>query len=186
MLTLVGCGESTNTEATQEPVAQETPEPVQEVDIEEETTETEEFEEVTEEVEEPVEEADPNTIEADGYTFVIKEHEVLDSALFDDKKILAVHLTFTNNTNEPANIWMTQSFKAEQETDATVELLMGANGQYPDDYYPELVELGSEVDIKPGATVDAVIGYELIYPDQPVYIRPFISDGDYEIILNNQ
>lgn len=136
-------------------------------------------------VEEKVEETkkDPNTAETENYKYVIKKAEVIDNAMFKDKKLLALHITFTNKTKEPANIWMSSELKAEQETEDTVELLNGANGQYPEDYYPELIKKGDDMDIKPGATVDAVIGYDLIDPKKPVYIRPMF-EGDFEIVLN--
>ena len=67
---------------------------------------------------------------------------------------------------------MALGIKAEQETDVTVESLNGANGQFPEDYKPDLVEMG-DTGIKPGATVDAVIGFEIIYPGEPVKLTNF-------------
>ena len=172
LIGLTSCGEEKKAEK-----------PAEKEVVKEEAKEESKEETVVEEKKEEGSKNDPNTIEMDNYKFVITEHEVIDNAMFPEKKILAVHLTFTNKSDEPKNIWMTQAFKAEQETDVTVELLNGANGQFPDDYHPELIKMGSEVDIKPGATVEAIIGYDMIDPEKPVYLRPFIGD-DFEIILN--
>lgn len=135
-------------------------------------------------VEEKVEETkkDPNTIETESSKIIIKKSEKIDNALEKGKKILALHIEFTNKGKEPVSPWMDQSFKAEQETDSTVEVLTGANGLFPEDYEPKLVKMG-DTDIKPGKTVEAVIGFDLIDPDKPVYIRPFVGD-DFEIVLN--
>lgn len=126
-----------------------------------------------------------NIIEDDKYKYEIIKSEVIENSMYPEKKILAIHIKFTNNSKEPTNIWMSQGFKAEQETDTTIELLLGANGQFPEDYYPEQVKLGNDVDIKPAATVDAIIGYDMIDPEKPVYLRPF-TGNDYEIILNDK
>lgn len=124
-----------------------------------------------------------NVIEYNNSLYEIEKAEVIDNAMFPEKKILALHLKFTNNSDEAVTIWFTNPFKAEQETDSTIELLNGANGQFPEDYFPELVKNGDDVDIKPGATVDAVIGYDMLDPDSPVYIRPMF-DGDFEFVYN--
>ena len=105
------------------------------------------------------------------YVYEIKSVEQI-TGKYDDKQILAIELSFTNNTEEPKSPWMALGIHAEQETDTTVETLIGANGQFPDDYKPELVEMG-DTDIKPGATVDAVIGYEIMYPGSPVTLTNF-------------
>lgn len=105
------------------------------------------------------------------YIFEIKSTEQL-TGKYDDTQILAVEVTFTNNTDEPTSPWMALGIRADQETDTTVELLDGANGQYPDDYKTDLVEMG-DTDIKPGATVDAIIGYEILYPGEPVILTNF-------------
>ena len=91
---------------------------------------------------------------------------------YGDKQIIAITMNYTNTTDEPQNPWMAIAFdmSATQETEATVETLMGANGQYAADYKPEAVAMG-ETEIKPGATVEAVIGYTLEFPGSPVYLR---------------
>lgn len=111
------------------------------------------------------------------YVYEIKEVEQMESGFEDGTQILAVELSFTNNTDEPTSPWMALGLSAEQETDVTVEGLDGANGLYPDDYKTELVEMG-DTDIKPGATVDAVIGFEILYPGEPVRLYNFSFDDE--------
>ena len=60
-------------------------------------------------------------------------------------------------------------------------MLDGANGLFPEDYKPDLVA-ASDVQVKPGATVEAVIGYQLKIKDSPVYVRDW--DGNFEYVLN--
>lgn len=105
------------------------------------------------------------------YIYEIKEVEQITSQ-YDDSQVLAVEISFTNNTDEPTSPWMALGLSAEQETETTVEGLDGANGLYPEDYKTELVEMG-DTDIKPGATVDAVIGFEILYPGEPVRLYNF-------------
>lgn len=149
--------------------------------INSEEVETETDEDTVEETEEEVK--NENIVEYNGSLYEVVKAEVVDNEMFPEKKILALHLKFTNNSDEAVNIWFSNPFKAEQETDTTIELLNGANGQFPEDYFPELVKNGDDVDIKPGATVDAVIGYDMLDPDSPVYIRPMF-DGDFEFVYN--
>ncbi|MFC5465970.1 DUF5067 domain-containing protein [Lederbergia graminis] len=105
------------------------------------------------------------------YVYEIKEIEQITDK-FGDVQILAVELAFTNNTDKPKSPWMSMGLFAEQETDVTVETLTGANGRFPDDYKPDLVKMG-DADIKPGATVDAVIGFEIQFPGKPVRLYNF-------------
>lgn len=110
-------------------------------------------------------------------------YEFMDGAYGD--KILALTMNYTNTTSENQNPWFAfaTNLKGEQETAATVELLMGANGQFPDDYKPEAVKM-SDLDIKPGATVEAVVGFTLADPASGVYVRSFFDDGAaYEFYL---
>ncbi|MBM7600357.1 hypothetical protein JOC34_002748 [Virgibacillus halotolerans] len=64
---------------------------------------------------------------------------------------------------------MALASRANQETDTTIELLDGANGQYPDDYKADLVEMG-DTNVKSGATVDAVVGFQIKYAGEPVQL----------------
>ncbi|WP_193751997.1 DUF5067 domain-containing protein [Oceanobacillus picturae] len=127
------------------------------------------------------------SLDTGDYVYEIKETEQLDGKFDDDTQILAIELTFTNNSDEPTSPWMALGIKAEQETDVTVETLNGGNGQFPDDYKTELVEMGDK-NIKPGATVDAVIGFEIMYPGEPVKLTEFSFDdtSDFERIVETK
>lgn len=105
------------------------------------------------------------------YVYEIKAIEQITSQ-YDDTQILAIEMSFTNNTEEATSPWMSLGIDAEQETETTVETLMGANGLFPEDYKPDLVKMG-DTDVKPGATVDAVIGFEILYPGEPVKLTNF-------------
>ncbi|WP_277631364.1 DUF5067 domain-containing protein, partial [Atopococcus tabaci] len=72
-------------------------------------------------------------------TYEIVETEQLQNAMFPEKQIMAITINYTNTTEEPQNPWFAwaSDVEATQETEATVETLMGANGQYPADYKPE-------------------------------------------------
>ena len=101
------------------------------------------------------------TFEDDSSKIVIKNTEELSSQYDPNKKILAI------------------SIKPIQETDKTEELLNGANGLFPQDYKPDLVKMG-DTDVKPDATVDAVVGVEIIYPGSPIIMKDFMDNGSFE------
>lgn len=122
-----------------------------------------------------------NVFENDSAKVAIKDYEFLKSQYDENVDIVALTIEFTNKTDEAIDPWFGCSLKGEQETDKTIELLDGANGLFPEDYKPELVA-ASEVKVKPGATVEAVIGYQLKIKDSPVYIRDW--DGNFEYVLN--
>ncbi|MFL2106398.1 DUF5067 domain-containing protein [Desemzia sp. FAM 23991] len=105
-------------------------------------------------------------------TYEILEIEQLQSALFPDKQIMALTINYTNTTEDTQSPWLAWAFDiaASQETEVTVETLDGANGQFPEGYKTEAVKLG-EAEIKPGATVEVVIGHEILYPGQPVFLK---------------
>ncbi|MEN2467920.1 DUF5067 domain-containing protein [Ornithinibacillus sp. JPR2-1] len=105
------------------------------------------------------------------YVYEIKSIEQI-TGKYNDTQILAIEMSFTNNSEEATSPWMSIGIDAKQETDTTVETLTGANGQFPEDYKPDLVKMGN-TDVKPGATVDAVIGFEILYPGEPVKLTNF-------------
>src|SRR5690625_4379542 len=113
------------------------------------------------------------TLDTGDYVYEIKDIEQVVGK--EDMNILAVEVEFTNKSDEPKSPWMAGELFAEQETETTVELLNGALGMFPDDYKPELTEMG-DTNVKPGATVDAVIGYEILYPGNPVRLYNFMYD----------
>lgn len=122
-----------------------------------------------------------NTFENDSAKVVIKDYEFLKSQYDENVDIVALTIEFTNKSDEAIDPWFGAPLKGEQETDKTIELLDGANGLFPKDYKPELVA-ASDVQVKPGATVEAVIGYQLKIKDSPVYVRDW--DGNFEYVLN--
>lgn len=143
--------------------------------------EAEESDEVAEEVandtpeeaEEETEELSNDTVENDDYKIVIKDIEQIDGKY--DSQVLALEVEYTNKSDESKSPWMAivGMIKANQETETTIESLTGANAHFPDDYKPELVEMGDS-DVKGGdTTVDAVIGFEIEYPGEPVYLIDF-------------
>ena len=152
-------------------------------------TETEEQKEVTDEEEVVSEDIDNEADDSESsenevsdsyfdngnFEYEIKEIEQIEGEY--DTDVLAVELEFTNNTDEPYSPWMAQGIKAEQETENTIELLDGANGLFPEDYKPELVKMGDS-DIKPGKTVNAVIGFEIQFPGSEVILKDFGMDGE--------
>lgn len=122
-----------------------------------------------------------NVFENDSAKVAIKDYEFLKSQYDENVDIVALTIEFTNKSDEAIDPWFGCDLKGEQETDKTIELLDGANGLFPEDYKPELVA-ASDVQVKPGATVEAVIGYQLKIKDSPVYVRDW--DGNFEYVLN--
>lgn len=174
-LILAACGaDETDTSA-----APEVPEALDATETEAPATEPE----TEDETEAEVESTDiiGHTFKTENYELTVNGTEVIESKYDDFGDILALDVTFTNNSDQSTSPWMAMIFKAEQETDTTVELLNGANGIFPEDYETEKVEMG-DTNIKPDATVDAIIGFELLYPGEPVYIRDFFFD-DYEFVI---
>jgi uncharacterized Zn ribbon protein len=170
MLFLVACGD----------------EGAEETSAEEEPQETVETEEGTEQEESEESEGASDTFLDNGdYVYEIKEIEQMESQFEDGTQIIAIELTFTNNTEEATSPWMSLGIQAEQETDTTVETLNGANGLYPEDYKTDLVEMG-DTDVKPGATVDAVIGYELLYPGEPVKLYDMWEENLFERVVETE
>lgn len=122
--------------------------------------------------EEPKKEKSDMYYEGVNGSYEIIAVEQLQGKYEDNTQILAVTLRYRNTTTEPHTPWFAVAYDlaAEQETETTIDLLMGANGQFPEDYKPEAVRLG-ETEIKPGAMVEVVIGFTINSPGQPVYLR---------------
>src|SRR5699024_7584879 len=122
---------------------------------------------------EEADELSDDTVENDDYKFVIKDIEQIDGKY--DSQVLALEVEYTNKSDESSSPWMAivGMIKANQETDTTIEMLTGANAHFPDDYKTELVEMGDS-DVKGGeTTVDAVIGFEIEFPGEPVHLIDF-------------
>lgn len=117
------------------------------------------------------------TVETDEYKIVIKDSEII-QADYKDSEYLTLDIEFTNKRSEPTTPWygFARTINAYQETDTTIEELEELLApMYPEDYKAELIDTASS-EIKEGSTVDAVVGYELIYPKQHVRL----IDGDDE------
>lgn len=121
------------------------------------------------------------TYEGTNGTYTFKNIEYL-TGKYSNEPILAITIDYTNTTDDNQNPWFAFAFdvSGQQETDKTVETLLGANGEYPEDYKPESVEM-SDKEIKPGATVEVVVGYQPTDPNSPIYLRSDSKDFDFEI-----
>ncbi len=178
LVVLSACGDG-NEETTTDPVEETSADSTETSD--ESTEDADETEEDTQEENDSA--TNDTTLDTGEFVYEIKEIEQLDSQYDASTKILAVELTFTNNSEDAVSPWISQGITAEQETDTTVETLMGSNGLYPEDYKTELVEMG-DTNVKPGATVDAVIGFEILYPGEPVTLKEFTyGDSSFERVV---
>lgn len=86
----------------------------------------------------------------------------------EEKPTLIITYEFTNDSDElmqPGTTWIA-CFTATQETDVSVDDLDVAL-MPQDEKYVEMNEM-SYTDIKPGATVEAVISYDINDPEKPV------------------
>lgn len=86
----------------------------------------------------------------------------------EEKPTLIITYEFTNDSDElmqPGVTWIA-CFTATQETDVSVDNLNVAIAPQ-DEKYTEMNEM-SYKDIKPGATVEAVISYDINDPEQPI------------------
>ena len=180
MLTLVGCGESTTQEATQDAVVADAPavaeteepveeEPVEEVVIKEETTEVEEFEEVVEEVEEhPASVGIGDTFVVGDAEVTVKSAEIVESGEYG--KTLKVVFDWVN--------------KSDDTTSPMIQLLVSAfqNGTGIERVFDyEVINSDNESkEARPDGTVpDIEIGFQ-ISDDSPVEIdfEEYVSFDD--------
>lgn len=130
---------------------------------------------VTEEVSS---ETSSNSFEINDHVYKLVGKDLLDIDYIDNKT-LALEFEFTNNGEEAVSPDLTLDFMAEQETEKTIEVLFGS--PLPDDYKQEQVDMATK-EIKPGATVNIVIAYQLIDENSPVYLRTFFNEVDLMII----
>lgn len=170
-LFLVACGSSNNNESD-ETLSNE----VEEASAEEtEQDDSDADEEANDEEEEQTDEVSDSYLDTGDYIYKIKEIEQVESKFGDGTRALAIELAFTINSYEPKSAWMSLGLAAEQSTETTVEELDGENTHLPEDYKPDLAELWT-MDIKPGATVDVVIAFEILYPGEPVRLYDRFGD----------
>lgn len=116
----------------------------------------------------------------DGVTSKIKILNVEQISGTMGKEILAIEIEFTNKTDLPVTPYtgFAAAATVQQETESTIETMMGANGMFPADYNTELVEMG-DAQIKKDATVNAVVGFQIDYPGEPIYIRDYLGGNSF-------
>ena len=107
--------------------------------------------------------------ETNNAIYTINKMYVVDNSMFEGKKVLVLEMTFTNKQQQASSPWMTFALDyAAQQTDGTTTVeLMGANGQMANVENQEAVEMG-DANVNPGATVEAVIGYDYTNPESVV------------------
>jgi hypothetical protein len=185
---LISCSKEPTVETTQaQSTIQETPEPVPVETAAPEIAETPE-----EPQEEPPAEEEPlGDVYFKDKTLVLKEItlEITDIVLIKpgdvdylDEPQLTFFFTLTNTSdrNLPVNLVWLELVSAKQETDSTIETLDVGMTYYGDEKYGELSEnLG--VELKPGGKIDALMPYELKYPDLPVTLTFIQSATGKEI-----
>src|SRR5699024_8189793 len=98
---------------------------------------------------------------------------------YGDTEVLTLEIEFTNHSKDTRtpSLAAATSITAEQETDEGTEVLNAVNAHFPEDYKADLVSRGSS-GVKSGETVEAVIGYEIPQPGEPVQLVDFSLFND--------
>lgn len=99
----------------------------------------------------------------------------------EEKSTLIITYEFTNDSDElmqPSDAWIA-CFDATQETDTTVDSLDVAMSPQ-DEKYTEMNEM-SMTDVKPGATVQSVISYEINDTTKPITLKATQGIGGKEL-----
>lgn len=114
-------------------------------------------------------EEDKRSDKAESQLALVEFKEIEQVTGEEGKELLAIEVEYTNKDDEPSELYIDSMFtvKAEQDTEDTVDELDIAFGSLPDDYKPELQEM-TDKNVKPGATVTAILAYEILYPGEPV------------------
>lgn len=115
------------------------------------------------------------------YTFVNGGY--INNAMFPNKKIAWAEMYYTNTTQQPQNIWtaFVVDFTVFQSDGTTRTELNGANGMFPADFNPELVDIAmgpSLKQVEPKATVHCIVGYDMQDPSAPVYFTTRLGQSD--------
>lgn len=186
VLLLTGCGGTETTEETMEVSVEENL-------VVEETSETT-AEAATETTEAVVESADAqeqedvrfenNTLYLNEITLKVTDVKLIKPGDVDflDQPQLTFFFELENksNRNFPVNLVWLDLVKATQETDSTIESLDVGFTYIGDSNYGELSE-NLEVELKPGGTIEALMPYEVKYPDLPVTLTFIQSSTGNEI-----
>lgn len=168
-ISVVACGGSPQETSTSGTKMEEASEPTEEPTEEPEDNKTEEVE-----VPEDTQTADvyfkDDVLKIEMATIKITGSEVAppNTDFGEEKPTLIITYEFTNDSDElmqPGTAWIA-CFTATQETDVSVDDLDVAL-MPQDEKYAEMNEM-SYTDIKPGATVEAVISYDINDPEKPV------------------
>lgn len=99
----------------------------------------------------------------------------------EEKSTLIITYEFTNDSDEviqPTTAWVA-CFDATQETEATIDSLNVAMSPQ-DEKYAEMNNL-SLTDVKPGATVQSVISYEINDTSKPITLKATQGVGGQEL-----
>ena len=101
--------------------------------------------------------------------------------LGEEKSTLIITYEFTNDSDDvmqPGTTWIT-CFDATQETEATIDSLNVAMAPQ-DEKYTEMNNV-SYTDVKPGATVQSVISYEINDTTKPITLKATQGIGGQEL-----
>lgn len=99
----------------------------------------------------------------------------------EEKSTLIITYDFTNDSDDvlsPGTAWMA-CFTATQETDTTVDALNVAASP-ADEKYAQMNDV-SYTDVKPGATVQAVISYEINDTTKPITLKATQGVGGQDL-----
>lgn len=114
-----------------------------------------------------------DTLKINDATIKIKEIKVQEpnTDFGETNPTLIILYDFTNNKSEvlaPDTVWFA-CFNAQQETDVAFEDLDISTSPLGDEYASSM-SMGN-ADIKPGATVESVMSYQIKYPNSPVILK---------------
>ncbi len=115
--------------------------------------------------------------ETDNGKYEMTDYELIRSKYDKNVRVLVITMNYTNKSDEAQSPWMSfvGDVSATQETDSTEEILDGVITLVPDSYKPEAASYWDKK-IKPGATVEVIIPYELVSTN-PVELVDFITEG---------
>jgi len=150
-----------------------------------ETLEPENKEEVVDVPDEPEESVyfKDDVLKIDMATIKLTGFEVAppNQTLGEEKSTLIITYEFTNDSDDvmqPGTTWIT-CFEATQETEATIDTLDVAMAPQ-DEKYAEMNNV-SFTDVKPGATVQSVISYDINDTTKPITLKATQGIGGQDL-----
>ena len=156
--------------------SEETDSPTQEPENKEEIVDVPDEPEESVYFKEDVLKIDMATIKLTGFEIAPPNQE-----LGEEKSTLIITYEFTNDSDDvmqPGTTWIT-CFDATQETEATIDSLNVAMAPQ-DEKYTEMNNV-SYTDVKPGATVQSVISYEINDTTKPITLKATQGIGGQEL-----